>query len=119
MDDDPDLPTIVAAALSEFVDVDVARGIREARERLAAGTYDVVVLPDGSGLKLQPLLASAAGKSTPYVLFTAHEIPRESAPAAAAVLTKSRSTLADLVESVKSLLAEPATHTAGQAGCPA
>jgi PAS domain S-box-containing protein len=111
VDDDPDLPTIVAAALSEFADVDVARGVREARERLAGGTYDVVVLdiglPDGSGLELQPLL-SRPGGPTPFVFFSAHEIPQDAAGRAAAVHVKSRSSVAALVESVKTVLAETA-----------
>jgi PAS domain S-box-containing protein len=119
VDDDPDLPTIVASALSEFADVDVARGIREARERLTSMAYDVVVLdvvlPDGSGLELQPLLAHPAGTSTPFILFTAHEIPQEAAGAAAAVLVKSRSTVAELVESVKSLFAGTSRPTVSTA----
>ncbi|MEP6471687.1 MAG: hybrid sensor histidine kinase/response regulator, partial [Acidobacteriota bacterium] len=108
VDDDPDLPTIVAAALSEYADVDVARSLREARERLAGGTYAVVildvVLPDGSGLELQPLL-SRPGAPTPFVFFSAHEVPHEAAGRAAAVLVKSRSSVAALVESVKAVLA--------------
>jgi PAS domain S-box-containing protein len=110
VDDDPDLPRIVAAALSEFARVDIARSLREAKERLAAVTYDLVVidvgLPDGSGLELQPLLDPAQGPATPFVLFTASEIPRDAAGAAAAVLVKSRSTVDQLVRSVKALIAE-------------
>jgi PAS domain S-box-containing protein len=109
VDDDPDLPAIVAAALSEFADVDIAHGVREAKQRLTGTTYDVVVLdvglPDGSGLELQPLLVRPTGVSTPFVFFTAHEISREAAGAAADVLIKARSTVAELVGSVRSLIA--------------
>ncbi len=109
VEDDPDLTRIVRAALSEFADVDVARGLREARERLAGASYDVVVLdvglPDGSGLELEPLLARAAAGPIPFVFFSAHEIPHGAAGGAQAVLVKSRSTVSGLVEAVKSVLA--------------
>ena len=110
MDDDPDLPRIVAAALSEFADVDVARTVREARECLAGAVYDLVILdvglPDGSGLELRECLGRPGGAPTPFVLFTAREIPQEAAGAAAAILVKSRTTIDGLVESVRSLVVE-------------
>jgi PAS domain S-box-containing protein len=110
VDDDPDLPRIVAAALSDFADVDVARTVREARERLHAAVYDVVVLdvglPDGSGLELRGLLDRPNGAPTPFILFTAREIPQDGAGSAAAILVKSRATVAGLVDSVKFLILE-------------
>lgn len=109
VDDDPDLPRIVSAALSEMADVEVAHTVREARERLDVAAYDLVVLdvglPDGSGLELLGSLDRPSGGSTPFVLFTAREIPQKSAPAAAAILVKSRSTVDQLVHAVKTLIA--------------
>jgi PAS domain S-box-containing protein len=109
VDDDPDLPTIVKAALSVFADVDNARGVHEARARLASQVYDAVVLdvglPDGSGFDLTPLLTGSSGVATPFVFFTAQEISREAGGAAAAIFVKSRSSVDELVEAVRSLVA--------------
>jgi PAS domain S-box-containing protein len=120
VDDDPDLPTIIEAAFSGFADIDVARGLKEARRKLAAIRYDLVVLdvglPDGSGLELPTLLHHPDGTPIPFILFTAHDISREAGVAAAAVLIKSRSMVAELAETVKSILAgagEPAHREAG------
>ena len=110
VDDDPDLPRIVAAALSRFADVDVARTLREARERLDGAVYDLVILdvglPDGSGLELRGSLNRPGRAPTPFILFTAREIPQGAAGAAAAILVKSRATIDGLVESVRSLVVE-------------
>ncbi len=117
VDDDPDLPKIVAAALSEHADVDIARSVREARQCLAGAAYDLVVidagLPDGSGLELQPLL-DRPEDATPFILFTASEISRDAASAAAAVLVKSRSTVDELVGEVTRLIAQRPMEAAGK-----
>ena len=122
VDDDPDLPRVVAAALSDFAEVDVARTLREARKRLIGAVYDLVILdvglPDGSGLELRAHLHRPGEAPTPFILFTAREISQEVAGAAAAILVKSRSTVDGLVDSVKSLIAEmrgPAVATPGVA----
>ena len=108
IDDDPDLPRIVAAALGPTAAVDVARGVREARLRLSGTAYDLVVLdlglPDGSGLELLPDFARTSGKSTPFLLFTASEVSRDAAESALAVLVKSRSSVEELVRSVRSFV---------------
>ena len=108
VDDDPDLPTIVALALSEVADVDNARSLGEARRRLIEKAYDLAILdvglPDGSGLELRPLLHRDGVTAMPFVLFTAHEIPAERAEGAAAILVKSRSTVAQLVRTIQALL---------------
>jgi len=114
VDDDPDLPRIVAAALCEDAIVDIARDVREARERLSRASYDLVILdvglPDGSGLELRRHLdaPNPKGEPTPFVLFTASEISPEAAGTAAAILIKSRSSVDTLVQSVRSLLARGA-----------
>ena len=109
----------MAAALSEHADVDIAHTVREAKRRLAGASYDLVVidvgLPDGSGLELPPLLDRPEG-ATPFILFTASEIPRDAARAAAAVLIKSRSTVEELVGEVTRLMAERPAQSVGAGG---
>ena len=69
VDDDPDLPRIVAAALCEDAIVDIARDVREARERLSRASYDLVILdvglPDGSGLELRRHLDAPTPTASP------------------------------------------------------
>jgi PAS domain S-box-containing protein len=115
VDDDPDLPTIVALALSEVADVDVARSLREARQRLADTAYDLVVLdfelPDGDGLELAPELDRAGlSAPTPYILFTAHDVSTGLAGKAVAILVKSRSSVAELVRLIRHLFPPAATE---------
>ncbi len=77
VEDDRDLSTTIAAGLGELgYHVDSARGVREARARLAATPVDLIVLdvalPDGSGLQLCEALR-ADGDATPILLLTARD----------------------------------------------
>jgi DNA-binding response OmpR family regulator len=108
VEDDPDLQRVVAAIAGEEAEVDLARSLGEAREKLAERPFDLVILdlalPDGSGLALVPLL-SALTPPTPVLVFSAHEIDGPVADRVASVLIKSRTSDRQLLETIQGLLA--------------
>ena len=87
----------------------MAHDQKEAREKLAEVTCDLVILdvvfPDGSGLELLPVL-TRSGAATPVVIFSAHEVSLEMAGKVNATLVKSRMSNAQLVALIDSLLAK-------------
>lgn len=108
VEDDMDVLHVVASVLN-VADVTFATTLREAREKLAEVTYDLVlldvVLPDGSGLDLLPLLTESE-PPTPVVIFSACEVSPEMAGKVQAVLVKSKTSNAHLLSLVESLLAK-------------
>ena len=87
-----------------------APDLETARNRLAEGGFRVVLLdwmlPDGSGTELIPLMRQMQPE-TPILVFSEHSMPVEAASQVAAVLSKSRTSLEDLVAAVKKLVAHP------------
>lgn len=107
VDDDPDVRAVVAAALADRAVVTSVDSLAAAREAVATTTFDAVVLDiglgDGSGFDLLPDLARGAGAPPPVVVFSARDPKRESAFKVDAYLTKSRASMAALVEVVGTL----------------
>jgi CheY-like chemotaxis protein len=92
VEDDPDIQRVAAAITKDFATFEFAATLGEARERLARGEFDLVLLdlslPDGSGWALMGEIEKCAPK-LPVVIFSASEISAEEARRAAAVLVKS------------------------------
>ncbi|HEX2559466.1 ATP-binding protein [Phenylobacterium sp.] len=108
VDDDADVRELVARALQPYCDVESVCGLREARERLGGLWPDLVVLdvglPDGSGFALRPILAQQGRRTPPVVVFSAQSVAPDEAAQVAAVLTKSRESLDQLVSTVTTIL---------------
>lgn len=108
VEDDVDVLHVVAAMLN-VADVTFATTLKEAREKLAEVSYDLVildvVLPDGSGLDLLPLLTESE-PPTPVVIFSAYDVSSEIAGKVQAVLVKSKTSSSHFLSLVESLLAK-------------
>jgi PAS domain S-box-containing protein len=104
VEDDLDLQEVVAAIVGETAEVLRAVSLLEARQLLAQWRFDLVILDlvllDGSGLELLPLLGSVA-PPTPVILFSAHEVSEEVSRQVASVLVKSQTSNRQLLETVQ------------------
>jgi CheY-like chemotaxis protein/two-component sensor histidine kinase len=107
IDDDPDVLRVVASAFEDRAFVTSVTSLEAAREVLGGCGFDLIILDvalgDGSGLELLPHIRSLPCQA-PVILFTAQDTGPELAGQADAVLTKSRATLDQLVETVQALL---------------
>lgn len=125
VEDDADLCKVVAAAVMPIADIVSAGSLADARAELARATYDLVIidvaLGDGTGLELLSALETTEPRAIPAILFSAHDIDPAVAARAAAALTKSRTSLSALVDTVRRLVGDveeaeaPATRRAGRA----
>lgn len=109
VEDDADLCNVVAAALAQLADVVSVSSAAAARREAEAGGYEIaildVALEDGSGLDLLSAFEAAEPKPIPAIIFSARDIDRATAARAKAAMTKSRASLAALVDAVGDLLA--------------
>jgi CheY-like chemotaxis protein/anti-sigma regulatory factor (Ser/Thr protein kinase) len=109
IDDDPDVLRVVASAFEGRARVTSAQTLDDARELLGGCGFDLIILDialgQGSGLELLPQIAALPCRA-PVVLFTAQDTDQELDRSVDAVLTKSRASLAMLVETVERLLAQ-------------
>lgn len=111
VEDDPDIVQVIATLLETVTEVVPAMSLDEAERRLEQERFDLVLLdvglPDGSGLQVLPLIGSRIHPAVPVMLFSAQEVPVETAEQIAAVLVKSRTSNQQLLDTITSL-----------AGCP-
>ena len=112
VDDDHDILQITAAALAVCGEVASVESLAKARAFLAARTPDLVVLDlalgDGSGLELLADLTDASGAAIPVLVFSAQDTDQLVLDRVAEVMTKSRTSIAGLAETVKRMLDAPA-----------
>lgn len=105
VEDEADLREIVAVALTDFADVDFAETVAAARERLAECRYDVVILdlmlPDGSGAQLLPVISDCSAPPPPVIIFSASEPTQEVVSSVESALIKSQTTIQQLVDIVR------------------
>lgn len=101
VEDDPDLVQLVRSLVGDAVDYQAVGTCQEARDRLAAQKWDLLLLdislPDGSGLDL---LAEVPGHCR-VVIFSAHPPDRLVSSQVVASLTKSVSSNDQLLETVR------------------
>lgn len=107
VEDDPDIFQVVNAIAGEFAEIDNAASMAEARQMLEDNHYDLAILdlslPDGSGMKLLPLL-NGATPPVPVLIFSASEVGREDMHEIKSALVKSRTDNAQLLATIKRLI---------------
>jgi len=107
VEDAADLGQVVRIALAEVAKVDLVQDLQTARTRLAVGCYDAVILdirlPDGSGLDLLKDLALLDGPCIPVVIYAGEEASDEISSAVYQALTKSRTSIDQLVDVVRKI----------------
>ncbi len=103
VEDDADLAVMVKALLGDLGSLTNARSLREAREQLEQGSFDLVLLdiglPDGEGTELLPLVGH-----TPVIVFSAAEGDLSASEKIVANLVKSRATEHELRTAINSAL---------------
>jgi PAS domain S-box-containing protein len=109
VDSDPELLRVVAKALGARAKVMSVDSIDEARRALAANRFDVAVLDvalaAGSGFELLHELRDSAGDSIPLVVFSPQDANPVFAVQVRAALTRSRTSVDNLVATLSKLLA--------------
>lgn len=112
IEDDADVIGIVGDAFGGRVDLHAVADVPSARAVLKERAFDLVILdiglPGPSGLDLLPELRDRNGRAVPVVIFSARDEDPEIAGQVAAMLTKSRASLDDLVAAVDKLLGQGA-----------
>jgi PAS domain S-box-containing protein len=108
VDDDSDLLEITAKALSGLARIAQATDVASARAFLAEHPVDIAIidlaLPDGSGHDILADLNARQGPATPVIIYSAQDGGLGLARDVEAVLTKSRRSLPNLVETVLSIV---------------
>ncbi len=103
VEDDSDLAVMVKVLLGDLGTLTNVRSIQEAKEQLAQGSFDLVLLdiglPDGEGTELLPFVGV-----TPVIIFSAAEGDLAASEKVAASLVKSRATEGDLRKAINSVL---------------
>jgi len=107
IEDDADVFEVVKGIAADVAEFEQAASLSEARRRLVACVYDLVILdlalPDGSGLELLPLLKKCQFK-VPTLVFSINEMKQEDAQKVDAVLVKSRTNNEELLDTIKRLI---------------
>ena len=107
VEDDPHLQEIIGQSLGDAVRISPAPTLGQARERIAEGGVDLVLLdldlPDGDGLALLAEIAD----HVPVVIFSAYEVEPEIGRRAARVMTKSRVEGPEVVRAILDALSGP------------
>ncbi len=103
VEDDPDTLDITATALAGLARVSHATSLASARAFLATYQVDILIvdiaLPDGSGLDLVSELARMDGPAPPVIIYSAQDCSGD-VREVEAVLTKSKKSLPNLVETI-------------------
>ncbi|HET9469887.1 MAG TPA: response regulator, partial [Usitatibacter sp.] len=107
VEDDPDIQRVAATIAADFAGFEFAGTLQEARRRLGARFFDLVLLdlnlPDGSGWDLVP----AARRLDPpprIVVFSVEDVSAEQAKLVDAVLLKSCTSNEKLLQTLRDLL---------------
>lgn len=107
VEDDPDIFRVVSVIVGEFAELDNAANLADARRMLENDHYDLVILdillPDGSGMELLPILTGAT-PPIPVMVFSAHEMGMEKMQEVKSVLVKSRTDNTQLLATIKRLI---------------
>ncbi len=106
VEDDPDILQIVSTLVDDLAEIVSAKTLSEAKSLLQQQRFDLVVLdlmlPDGDGEDLLPLLKGDNHKSTPVIVFSAKDISEQTADNIKAVLVKSRTSNESLLATIRS-----------------
>ncbi len=104
VEDDPDISAIVASLLGNDFEVSNASTLLQAQEELSRNSFELVLLdiglPDGSGLDLLPIL-QGKDHQIPVVIFSAQDVPEDTASQVMATLVKSKTNNDNLLQQIK------------------
>jgi PAS domain S-box-containing protein len=107
IEDDQDLAQVVARIVGETGNIRRADSLQAAEEWLRRERFDLIILdlilPDGSGADLLPVINSAENPP-PVLIFSAHELSRGVAHKVNAALVKSQTDNFELLATVNTLL---------------
>ncbi|MBU0723619.1 MAG: PAS-domain containing protein [Alphaproteobacteria bacterium] len=110
VEDDPDIAAIVREAMGGQVQIDSVASLADARLRLAANSYDLAIIDieliDGSGLDVLPMLSAPGRPPIPALIFSAHDLGGDFSEQVQAVLTKSKTTMSQLVATIRQAIAK-------------
>lgn len=122
VEDNQDILSVVAALVGKSTQLVSARTVKDAVRLLSTETYDLVildmVLPDGSGENVLPLIQHGIGTGTPVIIFSAHEVSRDMVANIEAVLVKSKTSNEVLLRTIKSYIARVRTNGANSQSRP-
>ncbi|HER25672.1 MAG TPA: PAS domain S-box protein, partial [Rhodospirillales bacterium] len=108
IEDDESVLQVVAAVLGDSAHIVTARTIAEGTRLLEQGVFDLLILdltlPDGDGESLILLLEQPGQPSTPVIIFSAKDVPRDISSKVTAVLLKSQTSNDALFDTVRSAL---------------
>lgn len=116
VDDDHDMLAVAARALHILADVVSIDSLEAARRVIASNRIDLAVLDislgSGSGLDLLPDLRDSNGKPIPVIVFSAHDAGLACDEQVQVSLAKSRTSIENLVATVRDRLAHRSMHIA-------
>jgi PAS domain S-box-containing protein len=108
VEDDADLGNLVATALQGKATTFTATSLAEAESLLAKKTFSMILLdmklPDGSGVELLERMRELSDPPPPVVILAADEPPADVSDKAAAVMVKTRTSEAVVVQTVLDVL---------------
>ena len=111
VEDDRDVQIVVSAIIGQRADITAASTCAQADRLLQSRTFDLIILdlilPDGAGENLIPLIRRSASKHAPVIVFSAKEMSRGALRSVQAALVKSRATGEELLEVILSAIHEP------------
>ena len=103
VEDDEGVLQVISASLGDGVDITGARTVAEARQKLCAAHFDLIILdlslPDGTGASL----LSDIPADTAIVIFSAYEIDDDLASRVHAAMTKTKTSEVSMARLIKSL----------------
>jgi len=109
IEDDPDLIQIVGRQVGSHVSIVSAGSLAAARQLIGKERFDLVVLdlilPDGRGEDLLPIMINPDGSPLPVIIFSAIEVPAEISSLVETVLVKTRSTDQMLTQAIDAFVA--------------
>jgi PAS domain S-box-containing protein len=108
VEDDPDILAVVSVLIGDKAEVTSAATVGEARQTIEENTFDLVILdlmlPDGKGEDILPMLNRPDEKPTPVIVFSAKEIPADMERNILETLVKSRTSNDRLLETIRVLI---------------
>lgn len=109
VEDDLDVLQIVSALVADIAEITPAETLSQAKALLAQQTFDLVVLdlmlPDGRGEDLLPLLNQQDRSPTPVVIFSVKDASKQTAEHVKSTLVKSMSSNETLLNTIHSAIA--------------
>jgi DNA-binding response OmpR family regulator len=114
VEDDADILSVVQVMLQDVAEVIGAPTLAEARRRLKAERFNLMILdialPDGSGLDLLETVDSETDNPMPVLILSASEPDRNLADQVAAALVKSRTSNEELLANIRKMIDRPDQH---------